>query len=155
VEQKPKRLFEYETLYSPFNVSPITFKNQNQISMVVSGDYTFPNSFYIHTEILYNNLGATEYTSLFDKEAGEIGLLSASRFSVYQEFSYNISPLTRSSIFTILNPDDKSYVVVPSLTHSIITNLDLYLIALLFVGNDYSQYGKNGHSFYARLKYSF
>lgn len=153
-QQKSKKLTEYETFYS-FNFSPISYKNQNQISFVLSGDYTFTNSFYIHTEILYNNIGVKSFTSQFTQEAAELGLLSPSRLSLFQEFSYNISALIRAGIFTILNPDDKSYVIVPSLSYSIITNLDLYLIALLFEGNEYSQYGNFGSSIFARLKYSF
>lgn len=153
-QQKPKRLMQYETFYS-FNLLPISYKNQNQISIVLSGDYTFTNSFYIHTEILYNNIGVKNFTSQFTQEATELGLLSPSRLSLFQEFSYNISPLTRASVFTILNPYDKSYVIVPSLSYSIITNLDLYLIALLFEGDEYSQYGSFGNSIFARLKYSF
>lgn len=153
-QQKSKRLTEYETFYSA-NLLPISYKNQNQISFVLSGDYTFTNSFYIHTEILYNNIGVTSFTSQFTHEATELGLLSPSRLSLFQEFSYNISALTKAGVFTILNPDDKSYVIVPSLSYSIITNLDLYLIALLFEGDEYSQYGNFGISIFARLKYSF
>lgn len=153
-QQKSKRLTKYETSYS-FNLLPISYKNQNQISLVLSGDYTFTNSFYIHTEILYNNIGVKNFTSQFTQEATELGLLAPSRISLFQEFSYNISPLTRAGIFTILNPDDKSHVIVPSLCYSIITNLDLYLIALIFEGDEYSQYGSFGNSIFARLKYSF
>jgi hypothetical protein len=154
-QEKSKRLTEYERFYSSFNLLPMSYKNQNQISIVLSGDYTFPNSFYIHTEILYNNIGVKTFTSQFTQEATELGLLSPSRLSLFQEFSYNISPLTRAGIFTILNPDDKSYVIVPSLSYSIVTNLDLYLIALLFEGEEYSQYGSFGNSIFARMKYSF
>jgi hypothetical protein len=125
------------------------------ISAALSGDYTFPNTFYIHTEILYNNIGKTSNTLLFQEEALSLGMLSAARWSVYQEFSYDITPLLRGTIYGLFNPDDKSYVVVPSINYSIITNLDLYLICLLFQGEPLTQYGEYGTAFYARIKYSF
>ncbi|HEX9253556.1 MAG TPA: hypothetical protein VF870_15025, partial [Ignavibacteriaceae bacterium] len=113
------------------------------------------NSFYIHTELLFNSNGKTENVGLFADEAYQLGMLSAAKWSLYQEFSYDITPLLRGSIFSIINPDDKSFVLVPSISYSIITNLDIYLIALLFNGDTLTEYGDYGHYFYARLKWSF
>ncbi|WP_337872946.1 hypothetical protein, partial [Ignavibacterium sp.] len=96
-----------------------------------------------------------DYAGLFIQEAAELGLLSPSRFLIFQEFSYNISPLSRISVFGILNPDDNSIVIVPSLSYSVITNLDLYVVALIFEGNNLTQYGNYGKSVYTRIKYSF
>ena len=124
-------------------------------SFALSGDYTFPNTFYIHTEFLYNNIGATANTILYQPEASSLGLLTAARWSIYQEFAYDITPLTRGSLFGIYNPNDKSYVIVPSLSYSIITNLDLYLIAFFFEGDPLTEYGEYGTTVYARIKFSF
>lgn len=66
-----------------------------------------------------------------------------------------ITPLIRGSIFTIINLNDHSFVLVPSISYSVITNLDLYLIGLFFNGDDLTEYGSFGHYFYARLKWSF
>lgn len=153
--QKPDKANKYDFIYSAFNQLSISSADKLIFSFVLSGDYTFPNSFYIHTEILYNNIGKQDKTALFAQEANDIGLLSASRWSLFQEFSYNISPLLRASVFGIINPDDKSNVLVPSISYSIITNLDLYLIALIFNGDVLTQYSDNGTSVFARIKYSF
>lgn len=155
VQQKLRELSNYNLTYSQFNLLPISQSKKNPVSIVLSGDYTFPNSFYIHTELFYNNLGKTSNTALFNVEAKELGFLSAARWSLFQEFSYNLSALMRGSLFTIFNPSDKSFVVVPSLSYSIITNLDLYLIALNFHGENYSEYGNFGSSLILRIKYSF
>lgn len=125
------------------------------ISIALSGDYTFPNTFYIHTEILYNNNGKTSNIILFQEEALSQGMLSAARWSFYQEFSYDMTPLLRATIYGIFNPDDRSFVVVPSMSYSIITNLDLFLISQFFNGEDLTQFGEYGTSFYARIKFSF
>ncbi len=104
---------------------------------------------------MYYNSGKRENTELYQQEALDLGMLSPSRWSVYQEFSYDITPLLRGSLFGIFNPDDESYVIVPSASYSVITNLDLYVIALLFNGDSLTQYGDYGSSFYVRVKYSF
>jgi len=129
--------------------------NEPIISFALSADYTFPNTFYIHTELLYNNVGVTANTLLYQPAATSIGLLSPARWNLYQEFSYDITPLLRGSIFGIYNPNDKSYVIVPSLGYSIIANLDLYLISFLFEGEPLTEFGDYGITYYARLKFSF
>ncbi len=125
------------------------------VSISLSGDYTFPNTFYIHTEILFNNNGKTSNTFLYQEEALSLGMLSAARWSIYQEIAYDITPLMRGTLFGIYNPADKSFVVLPSVSYSIITNLDLYVIGLLFEGERLTEFGEYGTSFYVRLKYSF
>ena len=138
----------------PFSNS--TFGSDNPIySFVLSGDYTFPNSFYIHTEVLHNNIGVENQTSLYQQQALNLGLLTAAKWSIYQEFAYNITPLMRGTIFGLFNPNDKSYVIVPSVTYSVVTNLDLLLLGMFFKGNALTEYGDYGSTLFIRLKYSF
>ena len=125
------------------------------VSTALSGDYTFPNSFYIHTEALYNSEGVTTDAALARPRSLALGLLSPARWSLYQEFSYDISPLVRAGAFVIYNPDDHSSVVFPSVTWSIITNLDLTLLALFFSGAPLTEYGGFGTVTYLRLKWSY
>lgn len=125
------------------------------VSASLSGDYTFPNTFYIHTEVLYNNNGKTSGTFLFLPEAYKLGMLTAARWSLYQEFAYDITPLFRGTLFGIFNPDDKSFVIVPSITYSVITDLDLLLLAQFFEGDPLTEYGEYNTSYFLRVKYSF
>ena len=143
------------SLYQQIGESSLSSWDKPIVSVALSGDYTFPNTFYIHTEILYNNNGKTSNTLLFQEEALGLGMLSAARWSLYQEFSYDITPLLRGTLYGIFNPDDKSFVIVPSINYSVITNLDLYLISLFFEGDTLTQYGEYGTAFYARIKFSF
>jgi hypothetical protein len=143
------------TILKQINESLISSWNKPMLSFSLSGDYTFPNTFYIHTEILFNNNGKTSNTFLFQEDALKLGMLSAARWSVYQEFAYEITPLLRGTLFGIFNPTDKSFVVVPSFSYSIITNLDFYIIGLIFEGDPLTEFGEYGTSVYLRLKYSF
>jgi hypothetical protein len=124
-------------------------------SMTLSGDYTFPNTFYIHTEILYNNLGLTTDYSNSTLFIEALHLQSAARWSIYQEASYEIHPLVKGSLFIILNPMDKSFVFVPSLTWSVVENFDIMAIGFIFQGNPKTEYGEYGQSLLLRMKYSF
>lgn len=156
ISQNPSLIAKYGTLHNILlNYEPLSSFKKPVLSFVLSGDYTLPNSFYIHTELLYYNIGKTKDAGLYQLEALDLGMLSPARFNVYQEFSYDITPLIRGSLFGIYNPDDHSGVIVPSLSYSIITNLDLYLIYLLFKGDELTQYGQYGSSWFIRVKYSF
>lgn len=136
--------------------STITFGTDDPIySFVLSGDYTFPNSFYIHTEVLHDNIGVEDQTSLYQQQALNLGLLTAAKWSIYQEFAYDITPLIRGTIFGLFNPNDKSYVIVPSVAYSVVTNLDLLLLGMFFEGNALTEYGDYGSTLFIRLKYSF
>lgn len=156
LSQKPAPIAKYNLLHTllPY-YEPLSSFNKPVFSFVLSGDYTFPNSFYIHTEILYYNSGKNKNSGLYQQEALDLGMLTPARLSLYQEFSYDITPLIRGSLFGIFNPDDYSGVIVPSATYSVITNLDLYIIALFFNGKSLTQYGEYGSSWFIRLKYSF
>jgi len=129
--------------------------NKPVFSSVLSGDYTFSNSLYLHTEILYNSNGKLKNAGVFYWQAMQAGMLSPSRWSVFQEFSYDITPLLRGSIFWILNPNDHSSVAVPQLNWSVISNLDATVIAFSARGKHFTEWGDYGTSAFFRLKYSF
>jgi hypothetical protein len=121
----------------------------------LSVDYTFPGSLYLHGEALYSSEGVTHDASAFAAEANMLGLLSPARWSVFVESSYDVSPLVRASVFCIHNPCDGSRVLVPSLTWSVVTDLDCTFIALLFGGGPGTEFGGFGTAGYARLSWSF
>ena len=155
VTQKPEPLSEFQNSYQIIGGTPLSSYNKPTVSFVVSGDYTFTNSFYIHTEVLHNSDGVKKYAGLYYPEAMKLGMLTPAAWSIYQEFSYDITPLIRGSIFGLFNPNDGSRVIVPSVSYSIFTNWDLYLIGLFFHGDPLTEYGGYGSSIYARAKWSF
>ena len=124
-------------------------------SVALSGDYTFANSFYIHTELLFNSEGVSSDAARFLPVSQKLGLLSPAKWSVFQEVSYDISPLVRGSAFAICNPDDHSVALVPSVTWSALTNVDIMVLGLIFSGEAGSEYGGLGKGLYVRGKWSF
>jgi hypothetical protein len=155
VSQTPQKMQPRINPVPPDFGSSIFTYDKTVVSFVLSGDYTFPNSFYIHTECLFNSNGKINNAGVFRQEALDAGMLSPARWSLYQEFGYDITPLTRTTLFGIFNPNDHSWIVVPMLTQSIKTDLDLLLIGLLASGDTYSEFGDYGKSVFLRLKFSY
>jgi len=154
VSQAPNKP-DTNSVYIVLGESSLSSFDKPIISISLSGDYTFPNTFYIHTEILYNNNGKTANIFLFLSEASNLGMLSAAQWSLYQEIAYDITPLLRGTLFGIFNPNDKSFVFIPSLSYSIITNLDAFVIGMFFNGDKLTEFGEYGTTLYVRFKYSF
>ncbi len=122
---------------------------------VLSFDYTFGNSFYLHTEYLYNELGVTQNSGLRQPEILITGELTPSRHSLFQEFAYNITPLLRADMFVLFNPCDHSLISLPSLQYDLSDNWGLYVLAMLGSGKDLSEFGGYPNQYVVRAKYSF
>jgi len=148
--------FRGETIFAEKpDVIPGQHTNGIMVSTALSGDYTFQNSFYVHTEVLYNSEGVSSGAAHYQGISQQLGLLSPATWSLFQEFSYDISPLVRGSAFAIYNPDDHSVALVPSFTWSALTNLDVMFLGLIFSGGGGSEYGGLGKGLYVRGKWSF
>ena len=147
---------EYTPLSSPLpSHNSMLESDESTLSFVLSGDYTFSNSLYIHSECLFNSLGKTAEAGLYQEEALTVGLLSPAKWSLYQEFAYDLTPLTRASIFGIWNPNDNSAIMVPSVSRSLAADVDLLLIGLFASGSNGSEFGETGSSAFLRLKFSY
>ncbi len=155
VSESPDRDASRDQSILPVPEDSIFTSQRTVASFALSGDYTFASSFYIHTECLYNSNGKRKNTGLFQQESIDAGMLSPARWSLYQEFAYDIDPLTRVTLFGIFNPDDHSSIIVPMLSRSLSTNLELLLIGFLSSGEQETEFGPYGNSIHLRLKYSF
>lgn len=130
-------------------------EKRDQISFVVSLDYTFKNSLYLHAEALFNNIGRRDKIQIYLFDALKLGLLSPSQWNLFYQVGYNLTELTRGDIIVLHNPIDGSFVLLPMISISLVENLDLSLIFLVVHGDDMDEYGFNTYMFFLRLKYSF
>ncbi len=162
--------FRGELVYSKPDISFYSFINIAQLggtylpptiintpfwNMVLSLDYTFANSFYLHTEYLFNELGATQNSAIRNFDILHTGELSPSRHSLFQELAYNLTPLLRVNYFILFNPTDRSQISAPSLQYSLSDNWGLYALAFLSSGKSASQYGGYPAQYFLRLEFSF
>ncbi|NOX89041.1 MAG: hypothetical protein GXO77_08445 [Calditrichaeota bacterium] len=131
--------------------------NDKRISVqgVLSFDYSFPNSFYVHSELLYNRNGRTRNAGFYQLQAAKADMLTPAKWSLFQEFAYDFHPLVRGDVFVFYNPDDRSGLIAPSVSWSVFTNVDLYLIGFVIRGKSSSEFGAMGNAGFLRLKYSF
>jgi hypothetical protein len=124
----------------------------------VSADYTFSNSWYIHSSVLYNSAGQTGKAGgmnvLFNPDLSA-KQLSVARYSLFGQISKPITPLFSGSFSGIVNPMDGSFYVGPTLTYSLLDNLELMLTGQLFFGKAETEFGDIGRLAYGRLKWSF
>ncbi len=134
-----------------------SFSNEKrtQISVVLSFDYTFSNSLYTHSEVMFNNIGKEKNIGMYSFDAYEIGMLSASKWSLFYQIGYNISPLTRFDFMILHNPIDNSFVLFPIINHSPLENLDITIVSILFKGDRFDEFNPSGKMFFLRFKYSF
>ncbi len=150
---KPDKNYDQSIYLLPGYVSKV-LKNPFW-TIVLSYDYTFSNSFYIHTEYLYNGLGVTKNAGYRQWEILQTGELSPARNSIFQEFAYDLTPLLRGDIFMILNPNDCSWILAPSLSYSLSSNWEAYLLAFISDGVAGSEFGGYPDQYFLRFKFSF
>ncbi len=121
----------------------------------LSADYTFSSSIYLHAEVLFNGDGVSENAGLHWPAATARLQLSPSRWSLYGEVSGELSPLVRGSLYSLINPLDGSFIVVPSLSWSVVTDWDLLAIGLFPSGGTLSEFGILPATALVRVKWSF
>lgn len=124
----------------------------------VSADYTFKNSLYLHTSVLYTSNGTTGKAGGMDlllNPQMSAKQLSLARWSLFGQVSKPITPLFTGSFSGIVNPSDGSYYFGPALTYSLSNNLELMLTGQLFFGDAGTEFGDIGQLVFGRLKWSF
>lgn len=124
----------------------------------VSADYTFKNSLYLHTSLLYSSNGKTGPAGgmnvLFNPDMSA-KQLSFARYSLFGQISKPITPLFSGSFSGIVNPSDGSFYFGPALTYSLLNNLELMVTGQLFFGDAGTEFGDIGQIAFGRLKWSF
>jgi hypothetical protein len=129
-----------------------------QLEATVDADYTFKNSLYLHAAFLYNSTGTTGPAggmNYLEIKNVSVKNFTLARYDIMGEIAYQVSPLVRADISSIINPSDKSLFVGPSVILSISNNWQLMLISQLFYGEKGTEFGDYGKMWYARLKWSF
>ncbi len=124
-------------------------------TLALSYDYTFHNSFYIHDELLYNGLGATDDAGLRRTETAVTGELSPARYSVFHEFAYDLTPLLRADIFALLNPRDHSWICISTLAYSLSADWEVSAYAIPSGGRSGSEFGDIPGQVALRIRYDF
>lgn len=122
---------------------------------VIALDYAFANTLTLSGEIYYNGAGAADrasydFASLF---SGRIQNVGRRYFGGYA--AYEITPLVKSTNYVVLNLEDGSRFVSPTMSVSLQANLELTLGAQLFGGSSGSEYARLRDLYFAQLQWFF
>jgi len=121
-------------------------------------NYTFSNSLMLQFEALYNGYG-TASGDFNIKEFYFMQLtpqtLSLTRFSFFGQVSYPFTPLFTGTLSVMYNPNDNSLYAGPSLSYSLVENLELSAYGQYFTSNTPADEGGKGVFLYWRIKWSF
>ena len=122
---------------------------------LVGIDYAFANTLTLSAE-LYRDGGGTNSTAAYDFLALATGL----RQTLAQHYlglhaGYEITPLLKLRTDIVLNLDDRSRFVAPSITYSIRTNLDGSFGVRWFSGSTGSEYARPPDAAYLSLQSFF
>lgn len=125
-------------------------------------DYTFGNSLWLRTEVLYSSFAkereVSNFLQLFSNDMN-VKKLGYTEWSVFGSLSYPFTPLVNSSLAAIWFPDWKGFFVGPSFDVSLTNNLKASLIAQVFSAELTDPAGhtarQNTQVAYLRLKWSF
>lgn len=124
----------------------------------IGANYMFSNSLFISGEFLYNSVGfvgkKNSLNNLFELDYSA-KQLSLSRYSIFLQASYPITPLINTTLATMINPTDGSLFVNPSIEYSL--NEDVYLLisCQIFAGEEFTEWGDYGQFYYTRIKWNF
>ena len=137
-----------------------------QTNFAISGDYTFKNSIYLSSEILYNSNGIrpfkklnisdlSQITNIFTSQIG-VTNLSPAKYTFYLGSAYSITPLIRLSLGGLYMPINNGvFFGMPSVSISIKENWDLMLLSQIFKFEGSGLIPGFGHLFFTRVKWSF
>ena len=125
----------------------------------LSGDYTFENSVFVHSEVIYNSYArAPDLTGIgfnFLTESRSPKTLTFSEWSWFNEGAYQITPLLKAGLYSIYYPTEGSIFLGPNAELSVSDNVYLLFLGQFFMGPSDSLYGSLGYFNYLRLKWSF
>ncbi len=125
------------------------------LRLVLSFDHTFQSSLYVLAEYLYN--GGNRPTGLSPVELSRFDAQIATRNRNFFGFlaGYDLTPLIRLDILTVLDMDDGSLFLGPTVSYNIMENIDLSAGVQLFAGKNNSEYGDLPDLYTAELKWYF
>jgi len=137
-----------------------TFGNSTGVLVASAGfNYSFKNNLYIQSAFLLNTGGATGKAGtsnlLASGQAIDAKNLSRARYSIFAQATYPITPLLYTTLATMLNPNDNSSFIGPSVEFNVKENLSFLVLAQIFNGKTDTEFGDYGTMIYSRLKWSF
>ena len=139
-----------------YDLNKKTGTDRGNVVAAAGLDYIFPMGTFVVAEFLYN--GGHERSS---QEAFSIteplrpDNIMFSKYAITLSADRSFSPLVSSGIAVMVLPDIEAAFVMPNLNYSLLTNLDLEVLAQIFAGGKNTIFEDAGYALFTALKYSF
>ena len=120
---------------------------------LVAFDYSAQSTLNCTLELYFNGAGESDPS----RYADETALRGSNLARKYAGFwaSYELTPLLSASGFVVANLDDRSKVLSPQLSWSIVEDVDLDFGAQFFLGSAASEYGRVSNLIYVQFQVFF
>lgn len=124
---------------------------------VIGADYTFANSFTLAVESLYSSqkFSKTQLSSTDLLNSPISNNLMKSKNYLGATLGYEFTPLLYGNLTTIMNSDDESFYIAPSLSYSLDDDMSLLFGAMVYDGIEKSEFGNLGETYYLNFKVTF
>lgn len=118
-------------------------------------DYGFRNTLTVTAELYLNGQGASD-PARYDLGAVLEGrAVNLARLYGGLAVSYQLTPLAKLSLYSVLNADDGSGVVWPRVTYSVVTDLDVGVGWQGFFGGAVTEYGRLSPLLHGEVRWFF
>ena len=129
-------------------------KRETNYIASVSVDYMFTNRVFLITELLYNRAGGRDRFPFFGEQISPDNP-SFSKYQFTTQGTYPVHELVDGSLALIWYPDESSFFLSPSITWSVMQNIDMQLLGQFFIGSDDSAFARAGDLLMGSLQYNF
>lgn len=128
---------------------------RNYLRAILNADYNFSGGYYVLVELYFNGQGTRDPA---DYDLG--ALLTGETFNLAKEYAAAsvgkaITPLLGGALYSLVNLDDQSALIGPSLTYSLRANLELAASTYFFLGKANTEFGAQEHVLFASLQFYF
>jgi hypothetical protein len=139
-----------------YHLEEIAGTDRTDLVCAAGLDYMFGNGTFALIEFLYNGgYKPLSYMSFFTGQPLRADNIMFSEYAVTLSLQHSFSPILNGTIALMSLPDQKSFFISPSVSRSLLQNLDISLLSQIFLGGKETIFYQIGSAWYASLKYSF
>jgi len=136
------------------DLEPTVDSPGTNIVIGISGDHMFDNNLFLIVEGLFNQLGGRDDFLLFGSELTADNP-SFSKYQLMTQASYPFSPIWSGSFSGVWYPDEEALFLSPALSYSLHQDIDVNILAQIFMGSRDSIFSSAGSVMMASVKWNF
>ncbi|NNE35603.1 MAG: hypothetical protein HKN13_10210 [Rhodothermales bacterium] len=125
------------------------------VRLTLTADRSFKGDYYAFVEYYLNGQGTTDKNEYDFRQ-----LLTGSVFNVARDYaavsvSKAVTPLLAANVYALVNIDDQSALVGPSVTYSLRENMEIGGAVYLFAGKGDTEFGQQKNAYFGYLQIFF